>query len=589
MVTATPLSPSAAAASPRLRFVTAADVPLDVRRADLKLELGRLWQIELRVMADTPSLDFEAIIGREASLTYDGLADEITWAGLCATIHLDEAEPQGLSTYDVTLVPRLYFASLDRKSRIFQGKSAVEIAKQLLEEWNVEATFEISEDHPKLEYRVQYRESTFNFLCRILEEAGITFHYRGPGDQMVVTDAPEAIAPRQPIAYGPDVAFTEPNVARRVRYTRRARPGRYTMVDHDLSRPNNFTFEAGKESPLDNIESQIERVHYRPGAFLVSGDEGVAHDEKRGRGLAEKRLAAKRRDAQQIVMETTQFDLRPGETFHLIGHPHEVLADEHKLLVVSSSLTLFHDDEWRHEAQVVRADHAYRPPLRTPRPVAQGIEHATVVGPEGEEIHTDGRGRIKVHFHWDREGGRDGNDTCWVQRSQAWSGPGFGAVHMPRVGHEVLVEFIDGNPDRPIVTGTVFTGPNRTAVDLPQAKTVSGFRTQSTHGTGGSNHLLFNDLAGRELVSTRAQRDQHGVVNRVMNEAIGMLRSELVGRVRQMVVGMFSTESVGVAKAIEAGELITLRVGTSVIALEPEKITIAAEEVQVIGDPIKLN
>jgi len=589
MATAPAIDRSSDRPTHRLRFVSAADVPLDVRRADLRLELGSLWQIDLRVMADTPSLDFEAIIGQEASLTYDGLGDEISWSGYCSTVSLAEAETEGLSTYDVSLVPRLYFASLDRKNRIFQGKSAVDIAKQLLDEWHVEATFEISEDHPKLEYRVQYRESTFGFLCRILEEAGITFHYRAPGDEMVITDAPESVAPRAPVVFGPEVAFTEPNVARKVTYTRRARPGRYTMVDHDLTRPSNFSFEAGDETPLDNIESEIERVHYRPGAFLVSGEDGVAHDEKWGRRLAEKRLAAKRRDAQQIVMETTQFDLRPGETFHLLGHPHEVVADDRKLLAVSTSLTLFHDDAWHHQVEVVHADRPYRPPLRTPRPVAQGIEHATVVGPPGEEIHTDGRGRVKVHFHWDREGGRDGTDTCWVQRSQAWSGPGFGAVHMPRIGHEVLVEFIDGNPDRPIVTGTVFTGPNRTAIDLPEAKTVSGFRTQSTHGTGGSNHLLFNDLAGRELVSTRAQRDQSGVVNRVMSEAIGMLRSELVGRVRQMVVGLFSTESVGVAKAIEAGELITLRVGTSVIALEPEKITIAADEVQVVGDPIKLN
>ena len=572
----------------RLRLRTGANDPLDVRRADVRLELGQLWSIQLMVRSANPSLDFEAIVGHEANFTYELSSGDTKWAGFCSSITQVAAETEGLSTYELTLVPRLYFASLDKQNRIFQDKTAPEIAQQLLEEWGVEADFETTEPHGPLEYRVQYQESTFNFFCRILEQGGITFFYR-QGGRMVITDAPEAAEPREPIPFGPDVAFQEDNVVRKVTYTRNAMPGRYSMVDHDVTRPATFELQASEAEPLANIEDEIEAVHYVPGSFLLAAGDGASHDEVRGGSVTRNRLSAKRLEARQIKLETSQYGLRPGETFHLIDHPHDYLNERHKLLVTETRLGLTHDDQWTLEAKVVRADQPYRPPLRAKLPKADGLEHATVVGPPGEEIHTDDRGRLKVHFHWDREGGRDGRDTCWVQVVQAWSGPGFGAVHVPRVGHEVIVEFIGGNPDRPLVTGTVYTGPNPTAVGLPNNKTVSGFRTQSTQGTGGSNHLLFDDQAGRELVSTRAQRDQEGVVNRVMNEAVGMLRSELVGRVRNAMVGLFSRESVGVAKTIEAGSLIKLHVGTSLIAVEPEKITISADVVEVIGDPIKLN
>lgn len=576
--------------APKLRLQSAADDPLDVRRATLDLELGQLWELTLLVRTPSANLDFEAIIGREASFAYDHLDGEVVWDGYCASVSLaQEAETEGLSTYELCLAPRLYFASLDKKNRIFQSMSAPEIAQQLLDEWKVDAVLELSERYEPLEYRVQYRESTFNFFCRIIEQAGITFYFRGPGAQMVLTDAPETVAPGQPLAFAPDVAFIEANIARKVSYTRQAAPGRYSVVDHDVTRPADFSLEASEAADLDNIEAEIERVHYVPGAFLQADGDGARHDTAKGERVAKNRLAAKRLEAESISMETTQYDLRPGQTFHLVGHPHDVLGDDRKQLVTRMSLALFHDDTWSHRIEVVSAERSYRPPLRAEVAKADGLEHATVVGPAGEEIHTDDRGRLKIHFHWDREGGRDGQDTCWVQMVQGWSGPRFGAVHLPRVGHEVIVEFIGSDPDRPLVTGTVYTGPNPTAVQLPAGKTVSGLRTQSTRGTGGSNHLLFDDQAGRELVSTRAQRDQQSVVNRVMNEAVGMLRSELVGRVKNAVVGLFSNESVGIGKTIEAGSSITLKVGTSYIHMEPEQIVISADLVQVAGDPIKLN
>ncbi|MEM1033680.1 MAG: type VI secretion system tip protein TssI/VgrG [Myxococcota bacterium] len=574
--------------APRLRLDSGADRPLDVRRAVVRQALGRLWDVELLVLADSPSLDFEAIVGQPARFAYDGWNGEVAWPGFCSTVGLVAAETDGLSTYQLRVGPRFFFASLDRKSRILQDKSAPDIAVLLLAEWGTEATLELTETYEPLEYRVQYRESTFRFFCRVLEEAGITFHFRADGN-MVLTDAPEALPPGPAVGFAPNVPWSEPNMARDVRYARKAMPGRYSMVDHDITRPADFNFEQSEAASLATIESQIERAHYAPGAFLHASGSAARHDEARGQRLVRDRLAAKRRKAQEVTFETTQYDLRPGETLHMQAHPHEYLQESNKLLVTESVLRLSHDDTWTNRVDVVRADRPYRPPLSTPRPKADGLEHATVVGPPGEEIHTDERGRLKVHFHWDRDGRRDGQDTCWVQLVQAWSGPGFGAAHLPRIGHEVIVEFIGGDPERPIVTGTVYTGPNPTAVGLPDNKTVSGFRTQSTNGTGGSNHLLFEDQAGREVLSTRAQRDQRGVVNRVMSEAVGMLKSELTGRVRNAVVGLFSNESVGIAKSIEAGSLIKLHVGTSIIAIEPERITISADLVQVIGEPIKLN
>ncbi|MGB8929753.1 MAG: type VI secretion system tip protein TssI/VgrG, partial [Anaeromyxobacteraceae bacterium] len=157
----------------------------------------------------------------------------------------------------------------------------------------------------------------------------------------------------------------------------------------------------------------------------------------------------------------------------------------------------------------IDAKRAYRPKRCTPPPKIKGIQTAIVVGPPGEEVHVDRWGRIKVQFHWDREGKKDDRASCWVRTGQAWAGPGMGSHFVPRVGQEVVVRFLDGNPDRPLVTGAIFNGENPPAVALPQDKTRSTTRTQSSPGGEGYNELTFEDQAGQEELFVRAERDEN--------------------------------------------------------------------------------
>jgi len=172
----------------------------------------------------------------------------------------------------------------------------------------------------------------------------------------------------------------------------------------------------------------------------------------------------------------------------------------------------------------------YRPPLVTPKPCVAGTITATVVGPHGEEIHTDEFGRVRVHFPWDRESKMDENSSCWVEVAQGWAGAGFGMVHLPRVGQEVLVEFLSGDPDRPVIVGRVFTALQKTPYPLPANKTKSGIRTSSSPGGNGYNELMFEDKAGEERIEMHAQRDMKTTAERDVTLDVGRDRKVIVER-----------------------------------------------------------
>ena len=207
------------------------------------------------------------------------------------------------------------------------------------------------------------------------------------------------------------------------------------------------------------------------------------------------------------------------------------------------------------------ADIPYRPPLTAPRPLIRGPQTAMVTGPAGEEIWTDKYGRVKVQFHWDREGKRDEKSSCWVRVSQAWAGPGFGGIHVPRIGQEVIVEFLEGDPDRPLVTGRVYNAQAMPPYGLPASATQSGIKSNSTKGGGGSNELRFEDKKGQEQVWLHAQKNEDIVVENDKTEnvghdetiGIGNDRTETVGHDETMTVANNRTRNVGVNETVTIG------------------------------------
>jgi type VI secretion system secreted protein VgrG len=212
-----------------------------------------------------------------------------------------------------------------------------------------------------------------------------------------------------------------------------------------------------------------------------------------------------------------------------MNHPHRELGLGKKHLILEVDVHGSDEGEWSLHAECVSAEQPYHPPANTPKPRTQGVESATVVGPAGEEIHTDEFGRVRVQFHWDREGNYDDNSSCWIHVSQPWGGAGYGGSNLPRVGQEVLVDFLGGDPDRPVITGRVFTNLQKTPYKLPDNKTQSGWKSNSTGQTGGYNEIMFEDAAGRELVRMQAERDRDTLVKNDSNSSILGNRTTFVG------------------------------------------------------------
>lgn len=518
---------------------------LDVREFSISESISTLFSVTLTVTSKNPDIDFEASIGQGAAFTlrYRSLVGQPrTWRGVLSELHQAGVDDEGLTTYHLRIEPRLWLASQRRNSRIFQGKTELEIARQLLKEWDIDTQEKITAKYKTRKYRVQYGETDFGFLARMLEEAGISFYFVDHDDRTicVLSDAPQENEARPvPIAYRDKPAGADKEHVTAVRVSRMVRPGKLTLRDHDFRRPANFAL--GATAATKGMEEGLESFHYEPGAFLFQSTVGLSTpaaddkgmyrtDEVEGLALTKKRLAASRGDAATVSFTTNVIDLGPGSVLRILHHPQRELADGKKHLVVRSRIEGTHDQPLVHHCETRAAAEAYHPPLRQPKPKAGGVESATVVGRIAEEIHTDEFGRVRVQFHWDREGDRDDNSSCWIHVSQSWAGAGFGSTNLPRVGQEVIVDFLGGDPDRPVITGRVYTNLQKTPYPLPEHKTRSGWKSNSTPSYGGYNEIMFEDKAGGELVHMRAQRNMTTEVLKDQFLNVGNCRSTAISK-----------------------------------------------------------
>ena len=357
-----------------------------------------------------------------------------------------------------------------------------------------------------------------------------------PGSALRCVDNPNEAAEREYIT--------------RVRIAADVRALGHTLRDVDARRgPAHplFTHTASD----DPVLGALEQFEYDPGVALVEtharGDSPVAddrgavrHDERTFRSHVMRRLEAANAERQTISFETNVPDLCPGVVFVMDGHPRSELGANAKLLVTSSSIEGAVGEAWTYSGTAVFASEPYRPSLRTQRPEVRGVESAVVVGPKGEEIHTDEFGRVRIQFPWDREGNYDDAASCWVRVSQAAAGAGFGITAIPRVGEEVLVAFVAGNPDQPIVVGRVHNGLHPVPYKLPDNRAVTGIRTASTPRSGGYNEIRFDDTRGRELVHVQAERCLTKIVKADETETKGQTRVIEVGQLLVLTTGQAS-------------------------------------------------
>ncbi len=569
---------------------------IDVRRFEITERMSGLFEARLVGVSENPDIDFEAAIGQETSCTAHGVQGR-TWSGVCADLHQIAVEERGVSTYEVTLVPTLWLATQRRNHRMFQQKSDIDVVLAVLGEWGVSPVLRLTGSYPKRRYRVQYAESDFAFVSRLLEGAGVSFYFDA-GSDLVLDDAPQGNAPRAPLPFRDHPTQADREHVTQVRVGRSVRPGACTVRDHDYRRPPAYKLLA-KASGGGGAEGRLESFHYVPGAFVVESGAGESTphaddrgkyraDEGEGASLARRRLEAERGAAKQVTFRTNAMDPAPGTVISMLDHPKSELGAGKRFLVVASRHTGEIPGVWVHTCTASSADAPYRPPLSTPAPRVQGVESATVVGPAGEEIHVDEFGRVRVHFHWDRESQMNERSSCWIHVSQPWGGAGFGATNLPRVGQEVVVDFLGGDPDRPIIVGRVYTNLQKVPYKLPENRTQSGLRSNSTGGGGGYNELMFEDRAGSELLRMQAQKDLSKLVKNDEAGQIGNDRSTDVGNDDTLSVGNDRSDTIGNDDALDVGndhdvtvgqdETITVTQDQSIDVGQDQSITVGGDQ-----------
>lgn len=522
--------------------------------------------------APRAEVDAAALVGAPARLCASLAAEDRTIDGIVARARAwEEGRGEDRHRLQLTIVPRAWRLGRVVQSRIFQGRTVPEIVQQVLKGGGVDVRASLSGRYAPREYCVQYRESDLDFVHRLLEDEGIVYWFEHGQDAhvLVLADAPSA---HPPLAGGDQLIFREPSGAvvtddhvDAFGTAIELRPARISLRDFDPARPAlDLTSTAAGEGDLD-----LE-IYDHPGGYT---------DPAAGTARSRLRLEEQRARAVRFEGASPCPRIAPGFTVELAEHPggldgeYLITGVEHvgRQPEVLGGGAGAPDAPYRNRFTCLPASVPFRPERRTARPVVFGAQTAIVVGPPGEEIYTDAQGRVKVQFHWDREGKRDERSSCWIRVAQTWAGPGYGALYLPRVGQEVVVEFLDGDPDRPLVTGAVYNGANPPPLSLPAEKTRSTLRSASTPGSEGSNELRFEDAAGQEQVYLHAQRDlsilvENDETHRVGgNEQLTVMkdRTRHVGGNQSLQVAGNDTSTIGGAQSLQVGGSRTTTVGAA--------------------------
>ncbi len=539
------------------------DDSLFARKVSVREAISTPFEVAIVARSTDDDLALHAFVGRRASLRFTSTSGRVRlYRGVCDAMEQISGLSAERAEYAVRIVPEIALLAHRRNYRVFQHKSVPDIALEMLDDWGIEVERRLDPGaFPPLPYRVQHGETDLAFVDRILEEAGISYFF-GTGEDdasLILAHMPETRGARTPsIPFIDREGMALEDMIRDVKVREEVRPGRVTLRDVDFRRSVDYEI-AGRARTRISEEDRLEQYRYEPGTFAVESSGHaqtapvVVASAAEGERGAERRLAAERFHRHSIGFETNVIDVAPGAVFTIDQHPRSDLGHDRRLLSIALEL------EWTQGAipiargRAVFADRPFSPPRKTEKRRVFGVETAVVVGPSGEEIHTDEYGRVRVQFHWDRDGANDDLSSCWIRVSQGWAGGAFGLFALPRVGQEVVVGYLDGDPDQPLVVGRLFNGPNAVPYALPEHKTRSTWRSRSSPGGEGSNELMFEDQRGEELVYVHAERNLDSVVK--------VDESHWVGHDRKKTISGDETVYVGKGRDTVVAESDVTRVG----------------------------
>lgn len=539
-------------------------------------DVSRLFSFTLDLYSEKDGISAKDIVGKEVTFSVLQLDEKPRYFHGHVSRFAYLGTNDRISYYRAEVVPWLWFLTKTADCRIFQEMTVTQIVEQIFSDLGF-TNFEFEcGSYPTWEYCVQYRETDFAFVSRLLEESGIFYFFRHENGKhtLVLGDKNSAFKdlPENEVSAPLTEGFAEAyDGITRWEHGYSFRSGKFSLTDFDFKKPGSSLVTHQPSVAPFAIADKLEVYDY-PGEYEVR-DVGSA--------LTRVRMEEEEIEHDVVSGTSTYRTFSTGGKFKITQHASKAeIGKSYVLTSVRHSATsgesylsggeaagILYENSFR----CVPVEFPFRPARTTPRPIVQGVQTAIVTGPAGEEIFTDKFGRVKVQFHWDREGKNDDKSSCWIRVSSTWAGKGWGQISIPRIGQEVIVDFLEGNPDRPIITGRVYNAEQTVPYSLPAEMTKSCIKTRSSKGGDPSNfnEIRFEDKKGEEELYFHAEKDQTIVVENDRNEAVGNDRtlnvgrdkSEEVGRNKEIKVGDNHTEQIGSAMSLTVGKTLTELVG----------------------------
>jgi type VI secretion system secreted protein VgrG len=593
--------------------------------------LSQLGGMHLTLLSEKATLAPKDLLGKPVTVTMH-LADDAQRHLHGYVTRFAMVTPRGrYFAYQAEVRPWLWFLTRTSDCRIFQEMSVPDIVKKVFDDHAAVAQVKLKlfRSYRPWTYCVQYRESDFQFVTRLLEREGIYWYFEHSDGkhELVLMDALSAHDPitgEASLRYIEDPSNAPPDqeYVSGWQFAQQVKTGKTALTSYDFERPaTSLLVDASHSRSHDQADAECFDFQ---GDYIQSAD---------GKQFAEDWLDEYQCRHHVLSGDGNAMGLEAGRTFKLTKHPRDDQNAEYLLtkVAITAQVAVFDaggsGSTYKASFDAIPADQQFRPPRRTPKPFVQGPQTAVVVGPAGDEIFTDKYGRVKVQFHWDRYGKKDEKSSCWVRVSQPWAGQNFGFVHIPRIGQEVVISFLEGDPDQPLITGRVYNAQQMPPWDLPANATQSGVLSRSSKGGAyaNANAIRFEDKKGSEELWLHAEKDQltevendetkwvghdrtktidhdetvhvkHDRTETVDNNetiTIGVDRTESVGNNETITIGVNRTESVGAneditiganrTEAVGANETITIGANRSITVGASETATVAVQRTHTVG------
>lgn len=543
--------------------------------------ISRPFHFELDLVAEKDNLNYTQLIGNPVTFRVRRSDDSgfRPFHGHVTRFVQMPGESR-MGRYQASVDPWLWFLTRTSDCKIFQNKSVPEIVEQIFQDFGfTNYELKLRGQYSPWEYCVQYRETAFNFVSRLLEQEGIFYYFQHEEQRhmLVLGDDPSVHKPwREPATvpyqqvFGPGAIMDEDTVTS-WRMQHDLQPGKYAITDYNFEIPGNNLLAAVQTHTPEGGNTAFEMFDFPGEVSTVSESERVA------------KLRMEEEETPHTVAhgESNCRDFSAGCRIQLADHPRSdqngrylitsVTHSAHIGAIFPGAVAAMESASYSNTFTCIPFAIPFRPPRLTPKPVVQGAQTAVVVGPGGEEIYTEKYGRVKVQFFWDRYGKKNEDSSCWIRVSHPWAGKAWGSISIPRIGQEVIIGFLEGDPDQPIIIGRVYNGDQMPPYGLPAGGVISGVKSNSTKGGGGYNELSMDDTKGTEKITIHGQYDMNTVVEHDQTSTIHNNRtdtidvddSETVGNNQTLSVGVNQSATIGSNQSADIGANRTISVGAN--------------------------